>query len=162
METNEIQTGVKYALSKLLSLDGYLLEKDANERSVTHRLGLYLQQAFPDWHVDCEYNRDGDVPKRLQANKQRYRSAADGESHRDTEGKTVFPDVIVHRRGTQKNNLKNNLLVIEVKKTTSTVSDEVDLEKLDAFIKELGYHHALFLKLGAGGDFGVPPELRWL
>lgn len=111
---------------------------------------------FPGWDVDCEYNRDSNVPKRLQSSLFQ-RDSNDVAPHRDTEGKTVFPDIIVHKRGTQV-----NLLVVEVKKTTSTVCDDVDIIKLCAFMEELGYKHALFLKLGAGGDYEPPYELRWL
>ena len=47
------------ALKKLLAADLYLLQVDANERSISHRFGMYLQQELPDYSVDCEYSRDG-------------------------------------------------------------------------------------------------------
>lgn len=50
------------------------------------------------WTVDCEYNRDGTEPKRL-GHLELYPDSEDDEA------KTVFPDVIVHRRGTRKNYL---------------------------------------------------------
>src|SRR5271165_7265202 len=53
------------AVRQLFEPDAYLLQVDANERSITHRLALYLTPHFPDWDIDCEYNRCGDLPKRL-------------------------------------------------------------------------------------------------
>ncbi|WP_085866193.1 hypothetical protein, partial [Klebsiella pneumoniae] len=93
---NQCEPGepVSHALSELLFNDHDLLSIDANERSITFRFAMYLQLSFPGWNVDCEYNRDGVEPKRLR----HLELYPDSE---DVEAKTVFPDVIVHRRGTQ-------------------------------------------------------------
>lgn len=77
---------VSHALSELLFIDHDLLGIDANERSITFRFAMYLQQCFPGWTVDCEYNRDGIEPKRLR----HLELYPDSE---DVEAKTVFPDV---------------------------------------------------------------------
>lgn len=61
---------------------------------------------FPDFDVDCEYNRDGVAPKKIG----HLGLYPDDD---DTEAETVFPDIIVHRRGTEQ-----NYLVIEAKKST--------------------------------------------
>jgi len=45
--------------------DGYLLKNELHEQAITHRIGLYLQRLFPDWDVDCEWNKNGDKPKSL-------------------------------------------------------------------------------------------------
>jgi hypothetical protein len=139
---------LRHALKKLRLCDDYLLEKDCNERSITHRLGMYLQQEFDGWDVDCEYNRDvnsSDLIKRLQLNSETV--AVD-----DTNARTVFPDIIVHHRGTG-----DNLLVIEVKKSTNREDQERDKEKLRAFKKQFGYCHAVFLCLHTGEAFQVEP-----
>jgi len=52
-----LRTKVANAISCLLEIDSYLLEIDVNERTITHRLAMYLQEEFEDWDVDCEYNR---------------------------------------------------------------------------------------------------------
>jgi hypothetical protein len=44
---------VASALAELLVNDHDLLSIDANERSLTFRFAMYLQQRFPDWTVDC-------------------------------------------------------------------------------------------------------------
>ncbi|SRR5258706_15458447 len=148
--TREPGNAVLQALVALLAEDAYLLEVDANERSVVHRLALHLQAGFPNLHVDCEYNRDGIDPKRIQ----HFYLDPDSE---DTEAKTIFPDIIVHRRNTE-----DNYLVIEIKKTTNRVSRDVDRGKLRGYKGDLGYRFALFVELSAGdGNAGVS-RVEWI
>ncbi len=80
---------VIHAVQTLLDLDAYLLWADVNERTVMHRLAIYVEQAFPGWDVDCEYNRDGHDPKEIA-----FGSGDDAEH-----GSRVFPDAIGHKRG---------------------------------------------------------------
>jgi hypothetical protein len=54
-------------IREFLRRDRALLIYDVNERSVTHRLAGYVQTQFRGWDVDCEYNRNYDDPKRLNA-----------------------------------------------------------------------------------------------
>jgi hypothetical protein len=140
------------ALSRLLAKDAHLLRVDANERSITHRLAMYLQELFPRWSVDCEYNRNFDDPKRLDVLTDDGKTSAD-----DTEGTTVFPDIIVHRRNTD-----DNLLVVEVKKTTSMRGDGRDMEKLNGFRAQLRYGYAAFVKLRTGTDDIGVDQLDWV
>lgn len=140
---------VARALSELLVNDHDLLGINANERSITFRFAMYLQQHFPDWTVDCEYNRDGTDPKRLG----HLEIYPDSE---DDEAKTVFPDVIVHRRGTRQNHL-----VLEFKKSTSRVDRNIDLRKLRGYKKQLGYEHALFVEVGTEGQ-AIIIMLEWV
>ncbi|MBH1640328.1 hypothetical protein I5U57_12815 [Stenotrophomonas maltophilia] len=139
---------VARALSELLVNDLDLLSIDANERSITFRFAMYLQQYFTGWTVDCEYNRDGVEPKRL-GHLELYPDSEDDEA------KTVFPDVIVHRRQT-----KENLLVLEFKKSTSRVDRQIDLRKLRGYKQQLGYEHALFVEVGTGGE-AIITALEW-
>ncbi|WP_255517226.1 hypothetical protein [Herbaspirillum sp. SJZ099] len=139
---------VARALSELLENDRDLLGIDANERSITFRFAMYLQRHFPDWTVDCEYNRDGTEPKRL-GHLELYPDSEDDEA------KTVFPDVIVHRRGTRQNHL-----VLEFKKSTSRVDRRIDLRKLQGYMQQLGYEHALFVEVGTEGQ-AIVTELEW-
>ena len=137
-------------LNRLMEADQYLLEIDVNERSITHRLAIYLQEIFDDWHVDCEYNRDGNDPKEL------YFPSDPGDVA-DTDARTVFPDIIIHERGTG-----NNYVVIEVKKSTSVVGGEWDREKLTRYRNQLGYRFALFVEFDTGhGQQGIH-QLYWV
>ncbi len=138
------------AIQLLLERDVYLLRSDANERSISHRLALYLQQQFAGWDVDCEYNRDGHEPKRLSRSPRRV-------STDDSQGQTVYPDIIVHHRG-----LADNLLVIEMKKSTNPQSDNEDIDKLARYKEHLSYGFALFLRLGTGPHTGTILRMQWI
>lgn len=140
---------VLFALRDLLEYDNRLLHVDANERSITFRFAMPLQQYLQDWEIDCEFNRDGVEPKRLG----HLELHPDSE---DEEAKTVFPDVIAHRRGT-----KQNFLVLEFKKSTSHVNREIDRRKLLGYKRQLGYAHALFIEVGTGGQANVS-ALEWI
>jgi hypothetical protein len=82
---------------------------------------MYLQDAFADWDVDCEYNRDARHPKKIL-------------------DRLVYPDVIIHRRNTTE-----NLLAIEMKGHWSKGDRRADYQKLihltgPAFGYEFGAH----------------------
>lgn len=64
----EVKQKVITAIRTLYCQDSQLLEVDASERSLTHKLAEHLQHEFPNWHVDCEYNRRGADIKRLVTN----------------------------------------------------------------------------------------------
>lgn len=149
----EVKNKVYSAIEHLLYRDRFLLEKNVNERSISHRLAMYLQSEFGDeWDVDCEYNRDHDVRKELHL-WLREKVAPD-----DTTAITVFPDIIVHHRGTD-----DNLLVIEMKKTKNLQGSarDFDLKKLCAFLRErYHYQYALYLQLGTETFIGVD-EMIW-
>ncbi len=134
-----VMSRVGDALRALLRNDGFLLENDANERSITHMFAVHLGIRFRGWHVDCEYNRDRHELKTLRL------PAADGVPEDEGHARTVFPDIIVHRRGTRK-----NLLVIEAKKSTSRDSDDWDRVKLSAFVQQLHNRFAVFVVFSTG------------
>lgn len=125
------------ALDRLIECDSYLLDANSSERSVTHRLAVYLMEVFPDYDVDCEYNRDGFDVKRLELPQ---RNCVDDA----LDAVTVFPDIVVHRRGSN----KHNLFVIEVKKSSSTISSDYDVQKLHAFRSQLAYAFAAHVTIG--------------
>lgn len=139
----EIEKRVTVALEKLCEVDGYILREDLNECTINHRIACHLQDQFPEWHVDCEYNRDGNRVKELELPR-------NSVSWHDTEAKSVFPDIIIHRRGPD----GPNLLVIEVKKTSNRSDTGHDYNKLFQYRDVFGYKRALFLRIGTGNDTG--------
>lgn len=147
----DVQGLLEQALETFHAAEMHLLRTDASERSMTHRLALHLTPLFPDFDVDCEYNRDGFNVKRLALHE---RPVQDD----DTEAVTVFPDIVVHRRGHN----DANLLVIEVKKASSAVNADYDMLKLEAFKGELKYRHAVHLTLGLDGDGAPATRMTWL
>lgn len=137
------------ALQRFFACDADLLKLDANERTITHRFAMYLQDELPDWHVDCEYNRDGHDPKRVSLPTLHPRDD-------DSDATTVFPDVIVHHRG-----LEENYLVLEFKKIRNGLDGDVDRQKLRAYKKELHYSYALFVAIGVWRRCGEL-QIEWV
>jgi hypothetical protein len=145
MDRDEVCRRPKRAIQKLTDRDRELLKRDVNERSITHSLAMYLQEQFSEMAVDCEYNRDHDNVKKLLSYPRTVRAD-------DTDAKTVFPDIIVHKGGTN----AANLLVIEAKKVANPrrKDKDSDREKLNAFKGDthLKYEHAVFLEFRTRDD----------
>jgi hypothetical protein len=141
---------VTKAFVALCQDDRELLESNANERSITHRFAVYIEREIPlgtsgvSYDVDCEYNRSNKTPKRLTSFKRRIDSD-------NADGVTVYPDIIVHKRGTS-----CNLIVIEAKRDSSesNCSDlpscNCDRCKLRAYKNDLGYSYAFFVTFPTG------------
>ena len=135
-----IKQKIIQAYKKLLRHDVYLLQVTANERSITHKFAEYLQREFPSYNVDCEYNRTGIDSKTLDILKSELKKEVPLD---DQDATTVFPDIIVHHRGT-----KNNLLVIEAKKNVK--DDPKDKIKLKAYKDQLAYQYAYAVTFPTG------------
>ncbi|MDA8277533.1 MAG: hypothetical protein M0Z45_04985 [Actinomycetota bacterium] len=125
--SSDIENRIYRAWERLLTRDSELLQFDASERSITHKLAEHLQVEFSDWDVDCEYNRDGHDPKALALHKCPH---GKGDLRRD------FPDIVVHKRDTG-----DNLVAIEAKKSTSR-HNKHDSCKLHAYRESLHYQYA--------------------
>lgn len=155
---DEVRARLRCAITQLKEQDAFLLEADVNERSLTHRLAIYIEAYFPGWDVDCEYNRMGDGdPKRIPDWRDLTEEPEPAGLTRDTEGRTVFPDIIVHHRGP-----RENLLVVEVKKSGSRQLVELDQKKLRVLRDEtgLGYTYGVTVVLPVGGDFRPDAEVE--
>ncbi len=113
-----VEARIAAALEQVLAYDSVLLEDSTGERSIAHRLAVYLEREFPGWHVDCEFNRQGELgdraTKRVSPSAPLLLESRPGQGTAD-----VTPDIIIHRRRSSR-----NLLAIEVKPSTSG-----DLEK---------------------------------
>jgi hypothetical protein len=99
------------ALNKLHDRDLNLLAMGAHEQAICHRVGVYLD-AMTDLNVDCEYNRDMMDAKRLRS------------------GNRFRPDIIVHRRFSN----EENLLVVEAKATAR--GGRTDLDRLKELVNQ--------------------------
>lgn len=135
--SDEVNTKIDTACKLLFKNDFYLLKNDVSERSITHRLALYLENLFHDYNVDCEFNRNGldGRPKTLYS-LQQYKKDKKISSN-------VYPDIIIHYRGAE-----YGYIAIEVKKTTSAKKEiEFDHLKLKAYKEELGYKYAFLITL---------------
>lgn len=145
-KSDEVKRAVNEALRRFYLNDRYLIDHDVHERSLTFRLGFYLQRIFSGWDVDCEYNRNRETLRHNKLLSCRCKFTPEFDcAHCTREAKTqctVFPDIIIHRRGTD-----CNLLVIEAKKNPSDNSRDEDVDKINAYREEntLHYRYGLFL-----------------
>lgn len=130
MEWVEVETRVKCALDALEHCDLRLLEYGVNERTICARLAVHLKAVFQGYDVDVEYNRHGMDPKRVEV---------DPGLGKDL----VYPDVIVHRRGTD----ESNLLVMEVKKSTNREPRGRDRKKLKCCVEQFKYEFAVLVDI---------------
>ena len=121
------------AKNEFLEKEKAIIKNDTNERTLTQRLAFYLELQlrknikYENYSVDCEYNRKEEDIKRLKFGK-------------NTDKKEIYPDIIVYQR-----KIKNNLIAIEMKKTTSRNTDKIkDIEKLEALTdRKNDYHYTL-------------------
>jgi hypothetical protein len=126
------------ALGEFYAREAVLLERDLGERTLTHRLAVHLERQFAGWDVDCDYNRLGE--RRLHLPKGSIVSTDDDV------GKSVYPDIVVHRRV-----VPENLFAIEVRKTANHQPPEHDRHKLRALTDPhlwFAYRAGIYLVLG--------------
>lgn len=123
-ESNPIKRYVESALNKVYREDMSLIEREASERAIVFRFGLYLYEIlksteFKDYDVDVEYNRNGYDAKRIP-------SRQNGS----------YPDLIMHCRTSN----ELNLLVLEFKTEWSRESQEDDERKIRDFLDKSGVY----------------------
>ena len=107
------------ALKEFYAREVFLFEHDLGERTLTHRLAVYVERQFPDFEVDCDFDRLG--PRTLNLPRG---SIVSTDDHL---GKSIYPDIVVHQRA-----VPNNLLAIEVRKASNHQPVEHDRHKLRA------------------------------
>ncbi|HEX3625923.1 MAG TPA: hypothetical protein VH280_10915 [Verrucomicrobiae bacterium] len=132
-----------YKSIELLKGEPRPLQHGANERAFAHRLAVHLEKYFSGWDIDCEYNKHGTMPKKLEGIKE-------CDYQRATE--RIYPDIIVHKRKNDSPR-EENLLVIELKKDNEC--DPCDKMKLELLTRKLGeYRYQLGLYIDIrGGEF---------
>lgn len=127
----DLRSKVSEAINEFLSSrHAALLREDANERSITHHFACVLAKLLPDYDVDVEYNRAGEMrnTKRLEFRLENTDELPKGQDPRlDEHAHTVYPDVIVHLRSSDE-----NIVVVEVKKRNGS-GVQKDMAKLRAF-----------------------------
>ena len=107
------------ALHAFYAHEAFLLEKEAGERALTHRLAVHVEQQFPGWEIDCEYDRLGDRTLRLPRG-----TIVSTDDHL---ARSIYPDIVVHQRA-----IPNNLLAVEVRKSANHQPLDHDQHKLRA------------------------------
>lgn len=164
-----IENRLKNALKRLYYFDHEIISNNSHERSITHRLAIHLGEVFYEgWDIDIEYNRNLGNTKKIDVINtlvKRLKSKIDNDEDIISGRRSVYPDIIVHRR-----NSADNLLVVEVKKmNVSEQLEQYDIDKLKAYITEetLKYQYAAFIKIGDSEnnpkfDYKVISRDEWL
>jgi len=161
MKIDDLKLKIKDSISKLLENDDFLIEHDVSERSITHKLAIFIAEQFYEYDVDCEYNSNVENNSgkkyiyflREKAIKLNLLKERDGDD--EFVSRIVYPDIIVHKRGRN----DSNLLIIEVKKSSSQTSSEYDHEKLSRYTSakdgnELNYQFGVFIEISVKNDQG--------
>jgi hypothetical protein len=121
MNKSEITKIIEYAIEQFKCNDAELISLNVSERAVMFHIARYMREKTPnEFHVDCEYNRHLTNVKELYFLKN---SLGVADSH------DVYPDILIHKR----NDDENNLLVVEIKK--AGIETDSDRRKLEAFKK---------------------------
>lgn len=129
---------IEQAIQKV-HINDYLLIRKKMEWATAHRLAVYLEEHFPGWNVDCEYNKAG---------------TGINSKHNST-GAHKRPDIVIHKRElTEK---ENNLLVIEIKMESDDNSDE---EKLIDFTSPPNDNRQFQYQFGLKISF-LPLKMKW-
>lgn len=117
-----IENRIMEACEHLYANGKHLLAEKAHERNIVARFLLPpLVELFPDWDVDPEYNREGEVEDR--------------QAKTDDEGNRLLPDLIIHKYGPA----GPNLVAIEVKGYWNPENRKEDEESLRRIQKKHGY-----------------------
>lgn len=146
MTQDEANLFVNSALDQLLRHDSQLLDLKACERALHFRIAHYMAQSEiiqPPLTIDCEYNRHHSDQKLLRL------------LGRDRPS-MVFPDILVHERDSD----NHNILVLEIKRPGQRLNH--DQNKLQAFVEQLGYHHAGHLIIGHNRNGTLIREVIWI
>ncbi len=174
---SELRVAVDRAFSKLFERDRILLENDLHERTIAHWFAVYLddeiQCSFPGkaYNVDCEYNRDitrnDEWMKRafiLRNNMSpEFRKVSRNQALDYFAERSVYPDIVVHKRGSN----ANNLLVMEIKKSSSNLSRQFDIQKLKAYTRNefkedvLKYKYGVLVEIGVCDKSSERPKTFW-
>jgi hypothetical protein len=136
MNQKDIEHILTEALETLYAENLEIVGLDVAERTICAQLSGILQRFFDLHEVHIEYNRHGIRPKAIELP--------------DAQGiltmNLVSPDIIIHQPGHD----EENILAIEVKKTTNAAPDHADIAKLAQIKQQIGYRFAVFLRLPAG------------
>jgi hypothetical protein len=117
MEISEILDKLDSGINQLLEKEKDILIRGLNELNLNAHLTKYLTPLFEGLIVDPEYNGDKLKPndrKALEIAKSRMKEI--GIEPNDDSTYQLTPDIIVHTRNVN----ENNLVVIEIKKDSNS------------------------------------------
>ena len=117
MNIDVIKRRIEHCINLIYENDADLFNRGNYEVTISSKLAQYLFLEFKEYDVDCEYNKHLDDEKRV-----------------DELNKNIRPDIVIHKRGTD----ENNLVYIEIKKEQDTRNRENDYYKIQVMTKNDG------------------------
>jgi Uma2 family endonuclease len=130
---------------------------------------VYLNNKFEGYDVDCEYNgyADGDSNRKyiilLRQKAEELKKLRETDGSDEIIKRNVYPDIIVHERGRNEEN--SNLVIIEIKKSTSQEKSDFDIEKIKRYTSpkyenHLNYQLGAFILFQTGSD-DISCQIDW-
>lgn len=116
-QKSDLEEQIRNTLIQLYRNDFDIIERGVHEQCISAHFWYYFKREYEEYYtglnIDIEYNKNGENLKCI------------------AKGKSARPDMIIHKRGIN----KQNLLCVEFKKSEKEA--EKDYEKLKKFTSEL-------------------------
>lgn len=158
----DINGKINSLINEFIKKEEFLLKNDLNERTITHKFAEFLnnEELFSWYSIDCEYNRMHKSSVKEYITK-KLNLEFEGTNSDDNNLTTVYPDIIVHKRWDN----SDNLLIIEIKKKeyADRIKDEnktyrdFDYEKIELYIDQLSYKNWLYIEF----NWLEKPFIKW-
>lgn len=157
-EIENIKTKIKNALDTLYDNDSLLFilndGEGVSERCIVFRFAMYLQELFPDYYVDCDFNASWNYE--LLNDGKYHGTKVNGKLIEDSDGslRHRFPDIIVHKRDYPEicdpfvNETLGDLFCLEIKKSNNYKDREKDWNVLQKMTSSYTYKYGFHLILG--------------
>lgn len=131
IDKSSLLKALNYSFKKFLEKDVILINNHNYEPTISGRFAMYLRECFigleqQNIFVDVEYNKYGFADKK--------RHIQD-----DINSGNIRPDIILHERCSQ----NNNLIYCEIK--INAVKNNIDREKVKEQVKDKKYKFGLFV-----------------
>lgn len=128
MNKSIVKQKINSCVDKIYSKDKYLFDCKVCERCLMFRLAYYLQAEFPDYFVDCEFNKMG-----FNEYKHEYKVEP---TRQGSDLKKMYADIIVHKRNSD---ARDNFICLEIKRTKNGLDN--DLERLKIMTNQNGFRY---------------------
>ena len=129
MDLEYLKKKIKKCIDEFYLNESDLLKRENYEVTISCKFSQYLFIKFPKFDVDCEYDKHIDSEKRVKELNQNIR-----------------PDIVIHKRGID----DNNLVYIEIKTDHNRTTRNKDYAKIKVLTKQ---SRAYKYRLGVFIDF---------
>ena len=133
-----IKDSIREAIQRFIKKDkDSLVGVKVHEAAISHRIAVYLESLFPEFDIDCEYNKhyDGTFKK--------------------SDGVRIRPDIIIHNR-----QVLDAVAIFEIKKSgPDSKLGKSDIQKLKRAQKNLEYKIGIYRSVKEECTYSL--DFRW-